>query len=159
METAVNGADVAPGSDRPPGMVDLVLLATDLSPTSGPAASEAIRLAGTTGAQLIVLSVIEPRRLRLPGGRLRRRLDEERSRIEAGVQELVARARSAGLRSTYLIFEGEPAEAILAAADAEEVDLIVLGSGARSAPGLIPVGSTSMRVRDLTTRPVLFISA
>jgi nucleotide-binding universal stress UspA family protein len=125
-----------------------VLLATDLSPASERAAEEAIRLAVETGAQLVVLSVIDPRRLRLPGGVFLRRIDQERGRIETGVQVLVGRARAAGARATFLVWEGDPAESILAASESENADAIVLGSHGRGLLGRLVLGSTSARVSD-----------
>lgn len=136
-----------------------LLLATDLSPASGQAATEAIRLAAGSGAQLIVISVVQSGRLRLPGGLVLRRVDQERSRIETGVQRLVGRARAAGVRATFLVWEGEPAEAILAAAEAEDVDVIVLGSHGRGPLGRFVLGSTSMHVSDMARCRVLVVAA
>ena len=44
------------------------------------------------GADLIVISVVEPHNLRLPGG-LTRRVDQERDRLTAGAQAIVRQAR------------------------------------------------------------------
>jgi len=125
-----------------------ILLASDLSPASERAAEEAIRLAVEAEAQLVVLGVVDPGRLHLPGGRFLRRVDQERSRFETGAQLLVGRARAAGARATYLVWEGEPAEAILAASEAEGIDLIVLGSHRRGVLGRLVLGSTSARVSE-----------
>lgn len=136
-----------------------VLLATDLSPVSELAAEEAIRLAAESGAQLLVLSVIDPGRLRLPGGMFLRRVDQERARIETGVQKLVGRARVAGARATFLVWEGDPAEAILAASEAENVDVIVLGSHGRGPLGRFVLGSISARVSEQARCQVLVVEA
>jgi nucleotide-binding universal stress UspA family protein len=136
-----------------------VLLATDLSFASEPAATEAIRLAAGSGAQLIVISVIQSGRLRLPGGLILRRVDQERSRVVTDVQHVVGRARAAGVRATFLVWEGEPAEAILAAAEAEDVDVIVLGSHGRGLLGRFVLGSTSTRVSDMARCRVLVVAA
>ena len=136
-----------------------VLLATDLSPASELAAEEAIRLAAESGAQLLVLSVIDPGRLRLPGGMFLRRVDQERARIEAGVQKLVGRARAAGARATFLVWEGDPAETILAASEAENVDVIVLGSHGRGPLGRFVLGSISARVSEQARCQVLVVAA
>jgi nucleotide-binding universal stress UspA family protein len=131
-----------------------VLLATDLSAASGRAAGEAIGIAFRSDAHLLVFSVIDPGRLRLPGGRFLRRVDQERSRVEAGVQHLVRQARAAGVNATFLVWEGDPADAIIAAAEAEDADFIVLGSRGRSSLGRILLGSTSSRVAETATCPV-----
>ena len=148
-----------PAADTFPLGISRLLLATDLSPASERAADEAIRMAVESDAELVVLNVIDPGRLRLPGGVFLRRLDQERSRIEASVQELVGRARRAGAKATFLVWEGDPAEAILAASDAEGVDVIVLGSHGRGLLGRLVLGSTSTRVSEHATCRVIVIGA
>ncbi len=131
-----------------------ILLATDLSPASAPATDEAIALAQGGGAHLTILSVVDPRILRLPGGRFLRRVDQEQARVEAGVQELVARARAIGIPSTFLVWHGDPSDAILEAAEAEDVDLVVMGSHGRGRLGRLVLGSTSSRVSSESRRRV-----
>ena len=135
-----------------------LLLATDLSAASERAAEEAIRRAVESGAQLVVFSVVDPGRLRLPGGVFLRRVDQERARIESGVQKLVRRARSAGAQATFLVWEGDPAEAILAASDAESVDVIVLGSHGRGPLGRLVLGSVSAQVSEQARCQVLVVA-
>jgi nucleotide-binding universal stress UspA family protein len=137
--------------------IQRVLLATDLTPISERAAADATALARTHGAQLIIVSVIDTSRLRLPGGRFLRRVDQERARIEAGAQELVRRARAAGVNATFLVWEGDPAEGVLEAAAAEAADVIVLGSHGRGRIGRLILGSTSARVTDGARCPVLVV--
>ena len=134
-----------------------VLLATDLSIASERAADEAIRLAVESGAQLLVLSVVDPRRLHLPGGRFLRRVDQERSRIEVGVKALADRARDAGANATFLVWEGDPAEVVLAASEAEDVDVVILGSHRRGLLGRLVLGSLSARVSVRARCPVLVV--
>ncbi len=122
------------------------MLATDLSAVSEHAAEHAIAMAVEEGAELIVLSVVDPSHLRLPGGRFLKRIDQERSRVEAQAQALALRARGAGVKATFLVWEGDPAETILAAAESERADVIVLGSHERSRLGRLVLGSTSARV-------------
>jgi nucleotide-binding universal stress UspA family protein len=135
-----------------------ILLATDLSVASGRAADEAIRQAAASDAELIVLSVIDPGGLRLPGGIFVRRVDQERSRIDAAVQGLVRRARAAGARATFLVWEGDPAEAILAASESENIDTIILGSHGRGLLGRLVLGSTSTRVSEQARCRVLVVA-
>jgi len=159
MDTTAEWTLRGPGTiDRSrPVVIGRLLLATDLSPASRRAAEEAIRLAVETGAQLVVLSVIDPRHLRLPGGIFLRRVDQERSRVEVGVQRLVAKAREAGVHATFLVWEGDPAEVILAASEAEGVDAIVLGSHGRGPLGRLVLGSTSARVSEQAMCRVLVV--
>lgn len=137
-----------------PGGLRRILLATDLSPASEPAADEAIRLALGSGARLVILCVIDPGRLRLPGGTFLRRIDQERGRMEVGVQGLVRESAAAGVAATFLVWEGDPAETILAAAEAEDVDAILIGSHRRGRLGRLVLGSVSARVVADSDRPV-----
>lgn len=134
-----------------------LLLATDLSTASDRATDEAIRLAVESGAMLVILSVVDPRRLRLPSGRFLRRIDQERSRIEAGARMLADQARSAGARATFLVWEGDPAEVILAASEAEDVDVVILGSHRRGLLGRLMLGSMSTQVSEQARCPVLVV--
>jgi nucleotide-binding universal stress UspA family protein len=131
-----------------PGPIRRLLLATDLSSASELATDEAIALAVQHDAQLIVLSVIDPGRLRLPGGQFLRRIDQERARVESGAQLVVRRARAVGAKATFLVWEGDPAEVIIAASESENADAIVLGSHGRGLLGRLVLGSTSARVSD-----------
>jgi nucleotide-binding universal stress UspA family protein len=136
-----------------------VLLATDLSAASVRATEEALDIAARSGARLTVLSVVDPRLLRLPGGRFLRRVDQEQARIEAGVQDLVARARAAAIPATFLVWHGDPSDAILEAAEAEDADLVVMGSHGRGRLGRLVLGSTSTRVSAESTRRVLVVQS
>ena len=61
-----------------------------------PRQSEAFDLAGRLGARLLVVSVIDPGSLKLPGGRFRARVDQVRERREQLAQALVERGREEG---------------------------------------------------------------
>ena len=104
-----------------------------------------MRLAIADHADLIVLSVVELSNLHLPGGRMRR-VDQERDRLEAGVRDIVRRARDAGVSATYLVWEGDPAESILEASISEAADVIVLGSRGRTNLRRLLLGSVSSQV-------------
>jgi nucleotide-binding universal stress UspA family protein len=141
------------------GQIRRILLATDLSSASAPATEEAIAIARREQAHLIVLSVVDPRLLRLPGGRFLRRIDQERADVESRVQALVARARTDGVRTTFLVWEGDPSEVILEASEAENVDLVVMGSHGRGRIGRLLLGSTSERVSHESHRKVLVVQS
>jgi len=158
IEQPTGQAPTDPSLAGAPIRAGRVLLATDLSETSARAADEAIRLAADTDAQLVVLSVIDPGRLRLPGGTFLRRVDQERARIDTAVQALVRRARAAGARATFLVWEGDPAEAIVAASESENIDLIVLGSHGRGLLGRLVLGSISAQVSEHARCRVLVVA-
>jgi nucleotide-binding universal stress UspA family protein len=135
-----------------------ILLAVDQSGSSRGASEEAISLALDEHAALIVLSVVEQHNLHLPGG-LRRRVDQERDRLESGAMEIVRRARERGVQATFLIWEGEPAEAILEASRAEQANTIVLGSRPRTNLRRLVLGSVSSQVAKLATCDVVVVPA
>ncbi len=135
-----------------------ILLAVDQSGSSTSASVEAIRLAIDERATLIVLSVIEPHNLHLPGGQ-RRRVDQERDRLTAGALEIVRKARKSGVQATFLIWEGDPAETILEASQSERADRIVLGSRPRTNLRRLVLGSVSTQVARLATCDVVVVPA
>jgi nucleotide-binding universal stress UspA family protein len=135
-----------------------ILLASDLSPVSTAATDEAFAVAGRLGAELLVVSVIDPRRLRLPGGGYFTRVDQLRARREAAAQALVRRGRDCRVRVTFLVWEGDPGEAILEAAAAEEADMIILGTHGRGPLGRLILGSVSRRVQRDARVPVVIVA-
>jgi nucleotide-binding universal stress UspA family protein len=138
-------------------VVGRILLATDLSQASAAATAEAITLAVRHRASLVVLSVVDPRHLRLPGGLFLRRLDQERADVLSGVQRIVTRAKVAGAHATFLVWDGEPAETIMAASESEAADVIVIGSHGRGRIGRLFLGSTSARVVEEATCRVIVV--
>jgi nucleotide-binding universal stress UspA family protein len=147
---------VARSAGPTPGIHQIVL-ATDLSPASEAATEEAFRLAGALNARLLAVSVIDPRTLQLPGGRFRSRIDQERNRLEVAAAELVRRGRRDGVSTGFLIWEGDPAESIVDAAQSEGADVIVVGSHGRGALGRALIGSVSDQVVRRAPCPVLVV--
>ena len=133
-----------------------ILLAVDQMGSSAGAAEDAITRARVDGADLVVLSVVESRNLRLPGGHVRR-VDQERDRLAAGAQAIVLKAREAGVHATYLIWEGDPAESILEASLAEGADVIMLGSRPRTNLRRLILGSVSSEVARRATCEVIVV--
>ncbi|MFL5778450.1 MAG: universal stress protein [Chloroflexota bacterium] len=145
--------------DRPEEAIARILLATDLSPASDLATDHAFRLAGQTGASLLIVSVIDPLELQLPGGGFGTRVDQVRERREAAATALVARGRRAGVAVAFLIWEGDPGESIVAAAEAEQVDIVLVGTHGRGPIGRLFVGSVSDHVVRHAPCPVLVVRA
>jgi nucleotide-binding universal stress UspA family protein len=135
--------------------IQRVLLATDLSHASDVATDWAFDLARRVGASLVVLSVIDPRELRLPGGRFLARVDQVRERREMAARELVERGRRASIKVTFLVWDGDPSESIVAAAASEEADLVLVGSHGRGPIGRLLLGSVSEYVVRNAPCPVL----
>ena len=142
---------------RPAAPARRLLLATDLGEASAAATDQAFSLAASLGASLLVVSVIDPGSLLLPGGRFRTRVDQERSRLEADAQMLVARGRRDGIDVSFLVWTGDPGDQIVAAAEAEHVDMIVVGSHGRGTVGRLLLGSVSEHVVRNASCPVLVV--
>jgi len=148
-------------SAGPPPSVSIsrILLATDLSHASDVATDWAFDLAARLGAALLVFSVIDQRELRLPGGRFRARVDQVRELREVAAQHLVQRGRRTGVPVTFLVWDGDPAESIVAVAQAERADLLLVGSHGRGALGRLLLGSVSDYVVRNALCPVLVARA
>jgi nucleotide-binding universal stress UspA family protein len=150
----------SPGDGRVPSTtIRKILLATDLSHASDVATDWGFDLARRVGASLLVVSVIDPRELRLPGGRFRARVDQVRERRVTAAQQLVRRGRGAGVPVTFLVWDGDPAESIVAAAQAEQADLLLVGSHGRGPLGRLLLGSVSEYVVRNALCPVLVARA
>lgn len=126
---------------------ETVMLATDGTPTSDEATREAIRLSAELGARLLVASIVPAE------GRQR----ELRQELESNGIRLVARAREEGVEATYLIWEGEPGESIVAAAEAEGADIIVMGTRGLGKVGRLILGSVSDAVIRHAHCPVVVV--
>jgi nucleotide-binding universal stress UspA family protein len=141
---------------RPAKAVRRILLATDLSPASEGATQHAIDLAHDLGAQLLIVSVIDPDVRGAAGVRLER-MDQRRAARELAAQAVVVRGRQAGIGVSFLIWEGEPGPAIVEAAEAEGADMIVVGSHGRGRVGRFMLGSVSDHVIRNAAAPVLVV--
>ena len=140
----------------PPGPVRRVLLATDLSPASDGATQQAIDLARDLGANLLIVSVIEPDARGAAGTRVER-MDQRRAAREQAAQAVVVRGRQAGIGVRFLVWEGEPGPAIVDAAASESADMIVVGSHGRGRLGRFVLGSVSDHVIRNAAAPVLVV--
>lgn len=138
------------------GRIQRILLATDLSTASEGAAEQAIELAHGLGANLLVMSVIDPTEATLRRG-LVERMDQRRATREAAAQALVVRGRAAGIAVSFLVWEGEPGPSIVEAAESERADMVVVGSHGRGRVGRLVLGSVSDHVVRNAPCPVLIV--
>jgi nucleotide-binding universal stress UspA family protein len=155
-------ATVLPTNDKQPATglpatIGRVLLGTDLSHTSALATDRAFDLAHRHGAELLVVSVIDPDDLPKQAGRTADRWDEVRDRRQVAAQALVARGRAIGVTVSFLVWTGDPGESIVSAAEAENVDLVVVGTHGRGTIGRLILGSVSDHVVRNAPCPVLVV--
>ncbi|HJX67768.1 MAG TPA: universal stress protein [Candidatus Limnocylindrales bacterium] len=136
--------------------LEIILFATDGSPASEPASEQAIDLATQVQARLLVVSVLatSSRPSEASAGPA---MADSRDSLTAKAQVIVQRAKAAGADATFLVWEGEAGEAIVAAADAENADLIVVGSHGRSGVSRFLIGSVSDYVVRHAHCPVMVI--
>jgi nucleotide-binding universal stress UspA family protein len=146
---------MARGLRSVPDTMRRILLATDLTAASEVATDWAFALAERNGADLLVVSVIDPRELRQETQRTGLRWDQVRDRHQAAAQELVARGRPTGLNVSFLVWTGDPGESIVSAAEAEAADLIIVGTHGRGTIGRLLLGSVSEHVVRHAPCPVL----
>jgi nucleotide-binding universal stress UspA family protein len=129
-----------------------ILLGYDGSESAERAVDLAVSLAHKYDAEIIVVHAY-PRlpRMMQPSQEDVREIHEARESVEA----LVKRLAKDQLEVTPDVLEGPAAEAILNVADAHDVDLIIVGRrGLGKFSGLL-LGSTSDRVLQYATVPVL----
>jgi nucleotide-binding universal stress UspA family protein len=132
-----------------------ILLATDLSASSREATERAIDLAGRLGARLLIVNVLDKRRI--AGSGSHERVDQARTERETHLVKVVRDARAAGVTAEFLVWEGDPGGSIAAAAEAEHADLVVVGTRGRSGAGRMLLGSVSDHVVRHATCPVLVV--
>ena len=141
------------GPSRP--AIHTILLASDLSSASASAEELAFELAQRLDGALLLVSVIDPRGLWLSNGGFRQRVDQAREAREIAARGIVDRGHREGVPVRMLIWEGDPAESIVEAAIAEEVDLIVVGSHQRRGVDRLVMGSVSEQVVRTAPVPVM----
>jgi nucleotide-binding universal stress UspA family protein len=142
-----------------------VLVATDGTNDSDGAVEAALDLAHDTGARLLVLTVVpEGTTEGAEGddegpatGSSPRAEDEQITEAQERTDSVLDHAAEWGLDAQSIIWEGDPGETIVAAAEAEGADLIVIGTSGRGGVGRMLMGSTSDWVIRNATVPVLVV--
>jgi len=156
-EASGNPGSATAGGGGATRRLQKLLLATDLSEASSSATDHAFDLAAQLGAELLVVSVIDPGSLLMPCGRFRARMDQVRERQEELAQALVERGRGLGIEVSFLVWAGDPGDQIVAAAEAERADMVLVGSHGRGAVGRLFLGSVSEHVVRNAPCPVLVV--
>lgn len=139
-----------------PVSIRTVMLATDLSAVSGLATDRAIELAGRLATRLVIIHVIDERAFTGARGQ-GTRIDQLRRRREEELLEVTRRAGQAAVRCDFLVWEGDVAKTIVAAAEAERADLVIVGSRGPDRTGRFPLGSVSDHVVHYADCPVLVV--
>jgi universal stress protein A len=132
-----------------------ILFPTDFSDAGKHALHLATSLARDHGGQLVIVHVEEPP-MAYGGGELYYGVEEpNREELLKMVADVVP--TDPGVPCTHKLLIGDPAEAILQTADAESVDLIVLGTHGRRGLTRLLMGSVAEAVVRRANCPVLTV--
>jgi len=147
-------------------MYNKILLPTDGSKFAEKAAEHAIWIASKSGAEIIVLNVIETSSLvGLPTEdlivRIKEMLKEEGRRSLERISEMVTEEEKElkieDIKVTLKTEEGSPAEAILKTVEKEDVDLVVMGTSGKHGLDRFLLGSVTEKVVRSAKCPVLAV--
>ena len=139
-------------------MYKKILLPTDGSKFANNAANHGLYLAEKSGAEIIVLSVIENSFVNsIPLGEdtmdIENLLKKDCEKNLESFKELSKTSNN--LNISYLIKQGSPAKVILEVADTENVDLIIVGSSGKSNFDKFLMGSVADKLVKSAHCPVL----
>jgi len=144
-----------------------ILLPTDGSENAIRAGEYAISLADLSGADIIVLNVIDTYYLdSIPQPDVRESVDEElRANVQKAVERFEAKLEENQCNGTcknvnfkILIKEGKPAEVILKTIDEEKIDQVVIGKSGKKGLERFLLGQTTDKVVKKAKVPVNVIS-
>jgi nucleotide-binding universal stress UspA family protein len=137
-----------------------IVVATDGSPHSAAAASEAIGIAKRNSAKLTVIAVV-PADIAMPtdidfAAIQREKLaDQEMQVAEKNARAVKDAAQKAGVDAQAFVMSGKPADAIMEIAKDKAADLVVVGSHGRTGLDRLLMGSVAERVIVLSSCAVL----
>jgi len=148
-------------------MYQKILLPTDGSKFAENAAKHAIWIASRSGAEIIVLNVIETSSLvGLPAEdlivRIKEMLKEEGRRSLERISEMVTESEEEyklieDIKVTLKTEEGSPADSILKTIANENVDLVVMGTSGKHGLDRFLLGSVTEKVVRSAKCPVLAV--
>ena len=140
-----------------------ILHATDFSRASAKAFTTAIEVARATGATLTIAHVLT-QVLPVATGEdpilpetYERVHAVTRAAAQKELDRLVAKAETAGVRTTGVLLTGAPHDAIVRALKSRRSDLAVIGTHGRTGLARVFVGSVAARVVALAPCPVLTV--
>lgn len=134
-----------------------ILLATDFSQSSARATEYAFELAECMKAEVFLVHGIEPIAGAEEGedGDFDEFFGELMKKSEGELEKLVAEAEERGVTARFHIEIGARWKIVLAQAEAEDVDLVILGRRHYGEDEEVSLGTTSQRVFFGSNRPVL----
>jgi nucleotide-binding universal stress UspA family protein len=142
---------------RMSGAAKKILLATDLSARCDRALCRAAMLAWQWKSSLTVLHVVEGGDLNIPDAAGLPSWRRSSDPLDVARKHLLADLDALPSRPTVRIAAGNPVEAILYSADAENCDLIAIGLGRDESLGRFMLGRTADRLFRLSRVPLLVV--
>jgi nucleotide-binding universal stress UspA family protein len=135
----------------------LILNPTDGSEVSELATRHAIYLAKLTGAELMILHVVETTFAWYTGSLYQQVVDQLRDFGNKVIERAVEMAEQEGAKARSMIVDGHSGTAIVRVAEREKTDVIVMGALGRSMVEEALVGSISRHVVRQAPCPVLVV--
>ncbi|MFB6184274.1 MAG: universal stress protein [Haloarculaceae archaeon] len=136
-----------------------VLVPTDGSDAAAAAVAHAIAIARETGARVHAVTVVDVESVAIgpdyasPGTLI----ESLKMAGTEATDDVAERVRAAGLSATTAVQQGFPTQELLAYAEANDVDLIAMGTHGRTGLGRVLLGSTTERIVRRADVPVLAV--
>jgi nucleotide-binding universal stress UspA family protein len=157
MQTGSCQGDRQVGEVKEAPKYKLILNPTDGSEVSELATRHAIYLAKLTGAQLMILHVVETTFAWYTGSLYQQVVDQLRDFGNNVIVRAVEMAEQQGVEARSVIVDGHSGTAIVRVAEREEADVIVMGALGRTMVEEALVGSISRHVVRHAPCPVLVV--
>ena len=144
-----------------------ILVPTDGSENAERAGEYAISLADLSGADIIVLnvidtyylaSIVQPDVRESVDEELRTSVKREVQRFEAKIEENKCNGKCQNVKFKILIKEGKPVDVILKTIDEEKIDQVIIGKSGKDGLERFLLGNTTERVLKEAKIPVNVIS-
>lgn len=151
-----------PEKDGRGGAIEKILVPLDGSPLAESVLDEVEPLAKTCGAKVVVMQSVPPLTA-YPGveayamSAVGEVMDDLQAKSKEYLGGVVERLKSKGLDAEAVTSNDLPTEAILAAADATDADLIAIATHGRSGLGRVVLGSVADGVIRRSHRPCLVV--
>ncbi len=155
--------------------VKRILYTSDLGKKTRPVFHQAISLANSCDADIIMLHVVEPISYTalamietyLPSAKIKEKqeevmtetIDTMKKRLELFAKEELDKDKAEATKvQEVFVVAGKPSEEILRIAEEQNADLIVMGKSTHKIKGRRVIGSTAKRVSRYAKIPVLLVS-
>jgi nucleotide-binding universal stress UspA family protein len=137
-----------------------ILVGVDGSEPAQRAARRAFEMASRLGDSVTLIHVLPPPPIFSEPAVVLNIAELERRLYESGktvLEKIEAEGRAAGVQVVSELLSGPAAEVLAEAAQADDVDFVVVGSRGRTLVGSILLGGTAHRLAHVCKKPVLIV--